>query len=105
MLALVLRLIIDGDIESNPGPTYVIEKAIHGSYHQGDQRLLLEEGVPVDCVYVGDQTPLFYAAWNNRTDVIRLLLENGANVNVHVILCMLFAGHKLKKCIHGIHQI
>ena len=21
-----------------PGPTYVIEKAIHGSYHQGDQR-------------------------------------------------------------------
>ena len=38
MLVLVVRLIIDGDIESNPGPNYVIEKAIHGSYHQGDQR-------------------------------------------------------------------
>ena len=31
MLALELRLIIDGDMESNPDPTYVIEKAIHGS--------------------------------------------------------------------------
>ena len=38
MLALVVRLIIDGDIESNPGPTCVIEKAIDDSYHQGDQR-------------------------------------------------------------------
>ena len=33
MLALVARLVIDGEIESNPDPTYVIEKAIHGSYH------------------------------------------------------------------------
>ena len=38
MLVLVVRLIIDGDIESNPGPTCVIEKAIDDSYHQGDQR-------------------------------------------------------------------
>ena len=35
MLALVVRLIIDGDIETNSGPAYVIERTIHGSYHQG----------------------------------------------------------------------
>ena len=43
---------------------------------------LLKEGVPVDCAHwVHHQTPLFHAASNNRTDVIRLLLQNGANVN------------------------
>ena len=42
---------------------------------------LLEEGVPVDCVSENDHTALFYAAFNNRTDVIRLLLQNGANAN------------------------
>ena len=44
---------------------------------------LLEEGVPVDCSYdrTYDRTALFYAALNNRTDVIRLLLQNGANAN------------------------
>ena len=49
MLALVVRLIIDLDIESNPGPTYVIEKAIHGSYHQGDQRFGNTAGVQYAC--------------------------------------------------------
>ena len=42
---------------------------------------LLEEGVPVDCVYVHDRTALFYAAYFNKTYVIRLLLQNGANAN------------------------
>ena len=42
---------------------------------------LLKEGVPVDCVDVDDRTALFHAAFNNRTDVIRLLLQNGANAN------------------------
>ena len=49
MLALVVRLIIDLDIESNPGPTYVIETAIHGSYHQGDQRFGNTAGVQYAC--------------------------------------------------------
>ena len=42
---------------------------------------LLEEGVPIDCVDGRDQTALFRAVFNNRTDVIRLLLQNGANAN------------------------
>ena len=49
MLALVVRLIIDGDIESNPGPTYVIEKVIHGSYHQGNKRFGNTAGVQCAC--------------------------------------------------------
>ena len=69
MLALVLRLINDGDIQSNPGPIYVIEKAM-----------------------------------SHITRVISGLVIQRV-FNVHVILCILFAGHKLKKCIHGIHQI
>ena len=49
MLAPVVRLIIDGDIESNPDPTCFIEKAIHGSYHQGDQRFGNTAGVQCAC--------------------------------------------------------
>ena len=49
MLAQVVRPIVDGDIESNPGPTYVIEKAVHGSYHQGDQPFGNTEGVQCAC--------------------------------------------------------
>ena len=49
MLALVVILIIDEDIESNPGPTYVTEKAIHGSYHQGDQWFGNIAGVQCAC--------------------------------------------------------
>ena len=28
-------LLIDGDIESNPGPDYKIQKTVSGSFHQG----------------------------------------------------------------------
>ena len=42
---------------------------------------LLEEGVPVDCVSDNDHTALFYASLSNSTEVIRLLLQNGANAN------------------------
>ena len=53
LLGLGLRsfntLIIDGDVESNPGPAYVIEKAICGSYHQGDRRFSDTAGVQRAC--------------------------------------------------------
>ena len=49
LLALVVRLITDGDIESNLGPTYVIEKTIYGSYHQGYQKFGNAAGVQCEC--------------------------------------------------------
>ena len=43
---------------------------------------MLQEGVPVDCVNGwGNQTALFPLALSNKTDVIRLLLQKGADVN------------------------
>ena len=42
---------------------------------------MLKEGVPVDCIDEYNQTALFLAALYNKTDVIRLLLQNGADVN------------------------
>ena len=55
----------------------------HDAAWKGDVSLvesMLQEGVPVDCVDWRDQTALFYAAFN-KTDVIRLLLQKGADVN------------------------
>ena len=77
MLALVLRLIIEGDIESNPGPTYVTEKAIHGSYHQGDQRFGNTAGVQCAC------NSLYALCWSqikkvyswNTSDLDHILTE------------------------------
>ena len=77
VLALVLRLIIDGDIESNPGPTYVIEKAIYDSYHQGDQRFGNTAGVQCAC------NSLYALCWSqikkvyswNTSDLDHILTE------------------------------
>ena len=42
---------------------------------------MLKEGVPIDCIDWRDRTALLIAAQCNRTDVIRLLLQNGADGN------------------------
>ena len=53
LLGLGLRsfstIIIDGDVESNPGTFYVIEKAISGSYHPGDRPFGDTAGVQCAC--------------------------------------------------------
>ena len=35
-LIKLMRILNDGDVESNPGPTYRILKVVQGSFHQGD---------------------------------------------------------------------
>ena len=42
---------------------------------------MLRNGIPVDVSYVGGWTALYYATLYNRTDVIKLLLYEGADVN------------------------
>ena len=37
-IKILHTFIFDGDVEINPGRTHVIEKAICGSYHQGDRQ-------------------------------------------------------------------
>ena len=31
-----------GDIEINPDPTYILEKTVHGSFHQGNSQMFGE---------------------------------------------------------------
>ena len=77
MLAQVVRPIVDGDIESNPGPTCAIEKAVHGSYHRGDQPFGNTEGVQCAC------NSLYALCWSqikivnswNTTDLDHILTE------------------------------
>ena len=40
---------LSGDVESNPGPTYSIEKVIQGSFHQGNPRFGGTAGVQCAC--------------------------------------------------------
>ena len=44
-----LLLLLGGDIETNPGPTYVVDKAVLGTFHQGDQSFDETAGVQWAC--------------------------------------------------------
>ena len=42
-------LVIDGDVESNPGPGYKIQKSVSGSFHQGDVKFGYSAGTQCSC--------------------------------------------------------
>jgi len=53
--------------------------AQHG--HMGCVQVLLSNNVPVDIKNASKQTPLILAARSRQASVVKLLIENGANVN------------------------
>ena len=81
LLGLGLRscntLIIDGDVESNPGPTYVTEKTICGSYHQSDRRFGDIAGVQFACnsLYALCLSQIRTVGFWNRLDLDHKLTE------------------------------
>src|SRR6267143_1219499 len=68
------------------GPTLLAEFA--GTWNTAGVRHLLDLGVPVNARYEGDgyfdiardSTALHVAAWQSRPDLVRLLIEHGADV-------------------------
>ena len=86
-----IKLMRDGDIESNPGPTYSCVKVINGSYHQGDPRFGITAGTQCAC------NSLFSICWStirrtalwNKLDLDFILIKGDAiykclNVNGHL---------------------
>ena len=53
-----MKLMRDGDIESNPGPTYSCVKVINGNFHQGDHRFGITAGTQCVC------NSLFSISWS-----------------------------------------
>ena len=45
----LLKLLTDGDVESNPGPTFKILKVIQGSFHQGHPKFGHTAGIQCAC--------------------------------------------------------
>ena len=43
------KILQDGDIENNPGPTYNIERVEQGSFHQGNRKELFGESAGIQC--------------------------------------------------------
>ena len=39
-----------GDIETNPGPTYNLDRIVHGSFHQGNSQLF-GETAGIQCAF------------------------------------------------------
>ena len=58
---------------------------LHTAAAKGDAeeiKLLLSEGVDVNCKDNDDYTPLFYAVWRKNIEMAKLLLTGGAKVNL-----------------------
>ena len=70
-------LLTDGDVKSNPGPTYTILKVVQGSFNQGNQKFGETAGRQCACI------TLFSIAWSairrvalwNTTDLDFILSE------------------------------
>jgi hypothetical protein len=78
LIALALSFIMMSSIQGNAGD-------LHDAAQNGDivkVRQLIEQGVDVNARDKDQNTPLDYAAWRGgNTDVVKLLIEKGANVN------------------------
>jgi ankyrin repeat protein len=69
------------------GPTLLAE--FSGTWNTGGVRHLLDLGVPVNARYAGDgyfdiapdSTALHVAAWQSRPDLVKVLIDRGADVN------------------------
>ena len=86
---------LSGDVESNPGPTYSIEKVIQGSFHQGNPRFGRTAGVQCACNY------LFALCWSqvktvsrwNKSDLNHVLTEGDLLYKSLNVVDMLTADH------------
>ena len=61
-----------------------VVEGFHYAARSGNVSMVVDmlcNGVPIDCCNKGGETALWLATANNRTDVARVLLERGANVN------------------------
>ena len=56
----LLKQLVDGDVESNPGPTtYDLLKVVQGSFHQGDPKFGQTAGIQCAC------NSLFSLCWSS----------------------------------------
>ena len=46
---MTMKLLVDGDVESNPGPTYNIKKLVKASFHQGNMMFGVSAGMQCAC--------------------------------------------------------
>ena len=84
---LIMMLMIAGDVESNPGPTYNILKIVKASYHQGNPMFGYSAGKQCLC------NALFAICWNlakkvcfwNSIDLDFILIKGDA---LYKILCL-----------------
>ena len=74
----IMKVVIDGDVESNPGPTYNLLKSLSASYNQGHQKFGNTAGVQCAC------NSLFAICWSKIRKVtiwkvldLDTILENG----------------------------
>ena len=55
---IIMKLIVDGEVESNPGPTYNIAKIVKASFHQGSPMFDATAGIQCAC------NALYAICWN-----------------------------------------
>ncbi|KAJ5682143.1 uncharacterized protein N7477_002083 [Penicillium maclennaniae] len=81
---LLVQDSINPDSKDNKGQTLLLQATTNG--HEGVrnvlQLLLMMEGINLESKDANGQTPLSKAAGNGHSEVVKLLLENGSDLNV-----------------------
>lgn len=80
------------------------QQTIHDAAKQGNLAVVeqcLKKGISVDALDKDGQTPLMWSAVMNHLDVVKLLVDSGANVNIGrnkdgetALMFASFKGHK-----------
>jgi ankyrin repeat protein len=59
---------------------------LHMKITSDTARILIENGADINAINCHNKTPLFYAVINNNFNLVKLLIENGANKNTDVLV-------------------
>jgi uncharacterized protein len=69
----------DIDLKNDIGYTSLALSVKNG--HSNVCKLLIKHGANVNSVNNADQTVIFIACWANQTELVKLLIENNADLN------------------------
>lgn len=78
----VVRFLVSNGADPNIGPSHSPTALHNASSDRAIAKLLIDRGARVDARDNKGQTPLMWAAGNNKADVVALLLESGADPTV-----------------------